>query len=83
MFPTPFLRETPKPADLRLFRERELVRDGLWSGAAALQLEIPEGTCPAVCHLQDQPFQPTARWGTHLNPFHAMDVGQIILMLLI
>lgn len=83
MFPTSSLREIPNPADLRLFRERELVSDGLWSGAAALQLEIPGRTCPA----QDQPLQPTgtvsACWGTHLNPFCAMGVGEINLMLLI
>lgn len=73
--------------DVRLFRERELVSDVLWSGAAALQLKIPERTCPAVCHVQDQPFQPAGIlspfWGTHLNPSHAMDVGEINLTLFI
>lgn len=87
VFPTSFLREIPKPAYLRLFRERELVSDGLWSGAAALLLEIPERICSAICHVQNQPFQPTgtlsACWGTHLKPFHAMDVGEINLTLFI
>lgn len=81
MFPTSFLRKIRKPVDLRLFRETELLSDVLCSGAAALQLDVPERICPAICRVQDQPFQPTgilsACWGTHLNPFHAMDVGEI------
>lgn len=70
-----------------LFRETELVSDVLWSGAPALEQEIPERICLAICHVQGQPFQPTgilsACWGTPVNPSHALDVGEINLTLFI
>lgn len=59
LLPTSFLGELLKPANLRLFRESELVNEVIYGDWELLLFSwgSQKELCPIICCLRDQPFQ--------------------------